>query len=162
MFVNKRKINTSRFFSMLYHEESLKKPPYNMATTHFWTKPLPPFSSKNFHPTPSQFHQFWISWAPVLFELYGGFTLCMVPIRTLSPYDLISPITLSPILRISTIQPLEVMSPWKSLILCFVTNQQCKQNMCHVFLSIQWLVQFEWLNIDYYRYSKKNIMAPTT
>ena len=27
---------------------------------------------------------------------------------------------------------------------------------------IQWLVQFEWLNNDYYHYSKKNFKVPTT
>ena len=35
----------------------------------------------------------------------GGFTLCMVPIGTLSPIFFIFSITLSPILRVSTNQP---------------------------------------------------------
>ena len=49
MFVTKGKINTSRFFSMMHHEESPEKPEYNMATPLFLSNhpPLPPFSSKN-------------------------------------------------------------------------------------------------------------------
>ena len=31
---------------------------------------------------------------------------------------------------------------------CFVTNEPRKPNTCNVFSSIQWLVQFEWLNND--------------
>ena len=38
MFVNKGKINTSRFFPMLYHEESPEKTQYNMATPSFLDK----------------------------------------------------------------------------------------------------------------------------
>ena len=52
MFVNKGKINTSRFFSMLHHEESPEKLQYNMATlpisrspSHF-ALPPPPFLAK--------------------------------------------------------------------------------------------------------------------
>ena len=56
LFLNKGKINTSQFFSMLHDEESPEKPQYNMATPPFLEKPPilpnPPFSSKNFQTLP--------------------------------------------------------------------------------------------------------------
>ena len=60
MLVYKEKIYTSRFFPMLYHEESPEKSQYNMATFPFLNNPPPPphfvlpplFYSKNFHPPP--------------------------------------------------------------------------------------------------------------
>ena len=39
MFVNKEKINKSRFFPMLHHKESQEKPQYNMAVPPFLDKP---------------------------------------------------------------------------------------------------------------------------
>ena len=40
MFVNKGKINTSRFFPMLHHEESPEKPQHSME----FSDPPPPFA----------------------------------------------------------------------------------------------------------------------
>ena len=68
---------------------SKKNPSILYGKPHFCTKPPPPFTA--------------------LFELWDEFKLWMVPVGTLSPYYLISPITLSPILRGSTIQPLKAL-----------------------------------------------------
>ena len=58
MFVIKGKINTSIFCPMLKHEESPKKPQYNMATHLFLDTPppplclTPPFLAEIFRPPP--------------------------------------------------------------------------------------------------------------
>ena len=60
MFGNKGKINTPRF-PMLHHEESPRKPQYNIEKNPFLDKSSPffftPFFSKKFQ-TPLHFHQF--------------------------------------------------------------------------------------------------------
>ena len=64
----KGKINTSRFFPMLHHDESSEKSWYNMATIHFALPP--PLPNKKFQ-TP-HFYQFWISWTPPLPLMWRG------------------------------------------------------------------------------------------
>ena len=112
-----------KIFSMLHHEESPKKPQYSnppfldKAPPRFCLNPL--FLAKIFRPA-SRFHQFWISWAPTRYEgagggrIWVGFTLCMVPIGTLSHYFFVSPISLPSILILSTIQPLKVLCLYRS------------------------------------------------
>ena len=85
MFVNKGKINTSRSFSYVHHEESPEKPQYNMATPSFLDKPphftLPaPFSSKIFQ-TP-HLHQFSKSRPPhpPTFVNLGTFDIHRIPL----------------------------------------------------------------------------------
>ena len=90
-----------------------KKPQYNISKFQpliFGQHPPPSpllfpvkvFRTLRFHHS----HQFLISRDPALFELWGGLTLYMVPIGTLSPYYLTYfPYKRAPILRVSTIQP---------------------------------------------------------
>ena len=125
MFVNKEKIEKGiKIFCLCCIMMNLQeKPQSNMATLHFQTKPAlpfclnPPFSVKIFRtlppPPPPHFHQFWISWAPALYEgggegLHYGVDLRYVWFQSVPypSYFFISAITLPLILRVSTIRPL--------------------------------------------------------
>ena len=53
---------------------------------------------------------------------------------------------------------------WYKDFVCFVTNQLCKLNSCHIFFSIRWLVQskqvIDWWLLPFFKKKKKKTLQP--